>query len=214
MNTYKAELRKQFKAYAAMRLSQNGYSFTKGSLPRAFQQLRMDVAVMLVWDVLEDSSLVAVEHSPDDLSFEDLFGDAYDLEIDHGINPNVVKKQRQEAIDRLETEGQWVVETFYNAGEWDGGALSGLRAVADVCGGFVGNDWEGSGYDTDMKRTAIDKLLEHHGYAPVPHGTPHWGMVVLTLLRLEGMDVFDWRESVETEGLLGDPAEHKWHDLT
>ena len=53
---------------------------------------------------------------------------------------------------RAMTDGVHVVITQY----WDGETWQD----ADSCGGFIGEDWNDSGYDTDMMESALDALSE------------------------------------------------------
>ena len=53
---------------------------------------------------------------------------------------------------RAMTDGVYFVVTQY----WDGEVWQD----ADSCGGFIGEDWNDSGYDTDMMESALDALSE------------------------------------------------------
>lgn len=61
---------------------------------------------------------------------------------------------RAAEYDRANRDGVWGVITEY----FD--EVTHRWREADSCWGFVGDDWNGSGYDTDMKRAALRARAE------------------------------------------------------
>jgi hypothetical protein len=154
--------------------SQNTY--TRGRLPQVWQHFQRSAEIRWALDRFKEQRLVAIHENPDDLSFDDLHGDTFDVTIDHGINVNVVRKQRAEAMDRLEQEGQWAMEAVFRDPGEDG------WHSADSIGGFVGEDFWGSGYEDDLRIAALEALFNHYGgKLPdyVPSKTGAWTKAVL-----------------------------------
>ena len=81
-------------------------------------------------------------------NMDDLKGDCYNPDVNHDINPNVLKKQEKEFEDRVSSEGCTGLIAEY----WDGTQWQEVYS----CFGFVGDDWENSGYDDDAMQSAID----------------------------------------------------------
>lgn len=69
------------------------------------------------------------------------------------LSENQRDRIKAETILRCEQEGVWIIRGEY----WD----SSLWLIADSCGGFIGQDWKNSGYDTDIMRAAIDAYEAH-----------------------------------------------------
>lgn len=62
--------------------------------------------------------------------------------------------QRQAEYDRANRDGMW-----YIAGEyWTGTHWEQVDAVH----GFIGDDWRGSGYDSDVMRATLNAALAHY----------------------------------------------------
>ena len=60
------------------------------------------------------------------------------------------EKYRSEQRQRADQDGCWIlVGESLDGEEW---------IVADSCGGFIGEDWKGSGYDDDIKRSTMDQF--------------------------------------------------------
>jgi hypothetical protein len=86
------------------------------------------------------------------MSFDDLLGDAYEPKHNPDIKPEILEKERAHQIDRINNDGVWyVLSEVWNGDEWE---------WCDSCGGFIGDDWENSGYDVDLMQSAIDRLKE------------------------------------------------------
>ena len=57
---------------------------------------------------------------------------------------------REEITERINREGYWIVCTDYlnaETEEWE---------QAEAIGGFIGDDWQDSGYDVDLRLAAIE----------------------------------------------------------
>lgn len=57
-------------------------------------------------------------------------------------------KEKKELIKRVNQEGAWALVSYVQDidGEWN---------VVDSCGGFIGEDWEWSGYEADLMNAAL-----------------------------------------------------------
>jgi hypothetical protein len=100
------------------------------------------------WDDAENAGLVKVDAEPDCLSVEDTEPDWDAICINH----HVAALERKEYRDRCNRDGLWIYAAYYRTSvddEW---------ILADSIGGFVGSDWKDSGYDTDMRETALEAL--------------------------------------------------------
>lgn len=63
------------------------------------------------------------------------------------------EKYRKELWDRIERDGVWILcGEYWNDNEWE---------MADCCGGFIGDDWENSGYDSDTMDATIQAYQNH-----------------------------------------------------
>lgn len=76
-----------------------------------------------------------------------------------GLSREEAEKLKKAELQRIENEGAWgiVVHTRFACGE--------LHPV-DSCWGFVGNDWQDSGTDVDLKDTALMNIGAHVHAAP------------------------------------------------
>lgn len=64
------------------------------------------------------------------------------------------ERDLKELRERANRDGVCGVEAqFWTGAEWES---------VDSTWGFIGNDWERSGYDTDLMRAALDALAEHN----------------------------------------------------
>ena len=59
---------------------------------------------------------------------------------------------REAELARADRDGVWGVIGEYRC------PLCGRWTVADSCGGFIGDDWKDSGYDTNIKATTLETL--------------------------------------------------------
>ena len=108
------------------------------------------------YDASDDNSgeLVRLLICPDDsMDWDDLKGDCYDPDLHPDIKPEILKKQEEEEIERVNREGVYGVKgEFFDGEGW---------IETDDCWGFVGDDWKESGYDIDIMRSAIDGYNKH-----------------------------------------------------
>ena len=102
------------------------------------------------YDTPDDIHCVRIRQEPDDSSdIEYLFGDSYSHTVHPEIDPEDLDKQRADKVRRIEYEGVWGAIAEY----WC--AVEGCWKDANRGWGFVGNDFEASGYDEDFKRAAL-----------------------------------------------------------
>jgi hypothetical protein len=127
-----------------------------GRLPRVRQNMIGEAGVEMVFNQLRECGWVDIQDEPDDLFYDDLFGDCYDPVVNNDINPNVLAKQEAAAIEQINNDGVWVTVAKYrdpteyeDDREWH---------ETDSCGGFVGGDFWGSGYDIDFMIGLIDAI--------------------------------------------------------
>lgn len=142
------------------------HSYTNGRLPRAWQYMQRDADIETLFNTFENKGLVRIDQQPDDLTFDDLHGDCYDESHADTIPGGMreLNKQRKEAERRVEAEGQWYIETaFIDVG------MDGWHADHDISGigAFVGDDFYGSGYESELYLSAIEGLFESR-YSVMP----------------------------------------------
>lgn len=102
------------------------------------------------FELFERDGLATITRESDDCyNFGDLCGDSYCPIANPSIDPDLLKKQRRAFQARVRNQGVW----FYD--------LIVLGERADSIGGFVGNDFYGSGYDTDFYNNAWDTLRDN-----------------------------------------------------
>lgn len=89
---------------------------------------------------------------------DNLLGDCFDPNVNSDVNPNTLKQQRIEEIDRINSDGVWGIVGEYMCPHCD------TWIHADSVWGFVGEDYEGSGYDTDVMSVTLetykDKVIQ------------------------------------------------------
>ena len=68
------------------------------------------------------------------------------------------EQARRETRARLESDGVWGVQTFARQS-------CGAMHEVDSCWGFLGDDWRDSGYDHDLRRTALDAIASYRQVA-------------------------------------------------
>jgi len=103
------------------------------------------------FDALVFSDLARFETAPDDwYTFDDHEGDTYSPAANPDIKPAILDRERKAELDRANREGFYVLSVQVRESDdaqWE---------TLDSCGGFLGDDWRGSGYDLDMMRVAVD----------------------------------------------------------
>ncbi len=98
----------------------------------------------LEWEDAGD--LVRLTQDPEIDFYDDIYIDTWT------IRDCDKERAKKELRERLNHEGHWILVCQYRLSEeheWE---------TADNIGGFIGNDWEESGYDSDVKRSALDAL--------------------------------------------------------
>lgn len=66
------------------------------------------------------------------------------------------EKWKASILDRVNREGVYCITSYV----WDSPTVSYLPV--DSCGGFIGDDWKDSGYDTDIKLSALEEYDRRH----------------------------------------------------
>jgi len=154
VHTYTREMMKRNMAAAL----KGEFTCTKERLPWVWENAQRDVEQMSLFDYFEEDGLVRLESVPDDcMSVDDLFGDTFDDYHADTIpgGQRTLNAQKAEAYDRLQNEGAWVVESEYKQ--------DGFWHTADCIGGFVGDDFDGSGYEPQVCLAAVEQLFESRG---------------------------------------------------
>lgn len=95
-------------------------------------------------------SFVKIKDS--DYSFTDLCGDTYCPEVNNDIDPAQLKREKEAFVRRVKKEG------VYGCGL----ALNGDLIHAFMVWGFVGNDYLGSGYDSEHLSELLDRAKLGH----------------------------------------------------
>lgn len=129
-------------------------SHYKVTAVQAWKTAKYTAETLSKWEEAEDNNLVKFEVVPDEMgySLDDLAGDCFNPKANPDINPQTLKKQEKEFIERVNREGvNGIVGKYWNGEEWE---------VADSVWGFVGDDWENSGYDIDVKASTLDELAK------------------------------------------------------
>lgn len=96
---------------------------------------------------LVDAGLAKVEIEPDEMPYDASFVDEWD-----DIRERDRERQKKEILERVEREGHNTMCVYVRDDEdthW---------VLADSVGGFIGDDWKGSGYDADLKVSVFEAL--------------------------------------------------------
>ena len=91
----------------------------------------------------EEKGDVSFEVLPDPEPYDDSYIDTWDDVPEH-----MREAARNETRRRIENDGVWGIRSNAKL------SCGSLHDVAD-CWGFVGDDWQDSGYDVDLKREAL-----------------------------------------------------------
>ncbi len=90
--------------------------------------------------------------SDETCSLEDLEGDCFNPKANPDISASKLHHDRQQFIETVNREGVWgIIGEYFDGERWQ---------HADSCFGFVGNDWEHSGYDTDIMRATLNEAKD------------------------------------------------------
>jgi len=102
---------------------------------------------------LETRGLVRLTTEPDDVyTWEDIKGDTYDPIVNDDIDPAELRRQEQAELQRMQQDGVYGLVGEFN--------LHGSWHRADSIWGFIGNDWQGSGYDDDIRNATVRALRD------------------------------------------------------
>ena len=106
------------------------------------------------FDNLKFQEVVRLQIIPDEfVDLDNLFGDCYNPDVNTDIKPEILEKQRQQEIDRINQDGVWgIVGEYFNGVEW---------VQTDSVWGFVGSDWQDSGYDSDIMAATVEAYHSH-----------------------------------------------------
>ena len=100
-----------------------------------------------MFTVIERDGLAYIAKEEDAYyTFADHAGDCFDPTVNTDIDPEELKRQERRERARMSRQGAW-----YHTLHVDG-------VEGDCIGGFVGNDFYGSGYDTDFYAEAVNQL--------------------------------------------------------
>ncbi|UTQ72830.1 hypothetical protein [Vibrio phage vB_VpS_CC6] len=110
-----------------------------------------------VFKQLEVDGLAHINKESDSFySFADHAGDCFDPEVNKDIDPAELKRQRKNELARFNRQGVYYHELIV------------LGETLGSIGGFVGNDFYGSGYDIDFYNTAITHIANVYGGDFIP----------------------------------------------
>lgn len=104
------------------------------------------------WDAAEWEELVKLDVIPEFDVYDDSFIDTW------GLSPKKAEAEKKEIHQRIERDGCWIIVSYFRPdrdAEW---------IAVDSVGGFIGDDYKDSGYDTDLKRAALDALVNEEAY--------------------------------------------------
>lgn len=86
-------------------------------------------------------------------SFEDLAGDCFNPDANPSVPSDQLKREATNFRNRLIRSGAWVMTAEY----WTGRYWEGLLGCeGNSIGGFVGNDFFGSGYELQVMQAVLD----------------------------------------------------------
>ncbi|AFV81336.1 hypothetical protein F862_gp104 [Vibrio phage vB_VpaS_MAR10] len=106
---------------------------------------------------LEFDGLATITKETDSFyTFADHAGDCYNAEANPDIDPAELRRQRKNELARFNRQGVYYHELLI-----DGESFGSI-------GGFVGNDFYGSGYDIDFYKTAITEIGNRYGAGFLP----------------------------------------------
>jgi hypothetical protein len=100
------------------------------------------------WQEADD--LVRLDVQPDDFAdLDNLFGDTFDAASNPDIPPARLEREKQNEIDRINQDGVWGIVGQYKCpkcGQW---------CNADSVWGFIGDDWQDTGYELDVMNATL-----------------------------------------------------------
>lgn len=117
----------------------------------ALQQARYRIqaeGIKAKFQAMEEHTVRITSHPDDDSYYEDLEGDMFNPDVNTDINPSILEREQNEFRARVERDGVWSYSSeYWNGEEWE---------HADSISGFVGDDFNDSGYDTDLMQAALE----------------------------------------------------------
>lgn len=180
----KTLVRKKMQEHFQYRLK-GELSYMAGVLPETYRHVVETTVTGRIFYLLEAAGHVSILKEFDqEWSFDDLLGDTYDPDANPDMNRNLILKQKKEQLERIEREQVWFYYTAvkrHRSKGWD---------ETEACGGFIGDDFEGSGYDEDFRRSCVNHWLRGRGLPTVEdlHADPRMrGMAFLAAIRLSGL---------------------------
>ncbi len=100
-----------------------------------------------IFQQLVSDGVASISKQPDvTLTFADHAGDMFDPDINDNIDPEDLETERRRAMARFNRAGAW-----YHT-------LTVLDKELDSIGGFVGDDFKDSGYDTEFHAAALAEV--------------------------------------------------------
>lgn len=147
--------REAVRALIRDRLASNGHSYGRDSLPSAARWARESVATLRRWEHAEDAGLVRFRTLPDEGPYD--AGDTYDVDMHKDTVPGgerAIVAQRKAEESRLERDGLWGIACDYRV------SPSMPWTPGDSVWGFVGDDWQDSGYDVDVRAETLASLVD------------------------------------------------------
>ena len=103
-----------------------------------------------LYTLLANHDLAAIEKIEDDRSASEFANDLFSADNHPDMHPSTLSRQRNALEKRVEEVGLFTVELIVN-----GESISAI-------GGFVGDDFYGSGYDDDFYREALELLSDEY----------------------------------------------------
>lgn len=161
------------------------HSFCGGRLPMVWRNFIREAEIETVYEWFVYEGLVDIRYEPDYYrDLDDLAGDMFDEghadTIPGGLR--ALRRQKKDFDQRVEEEGVWVMDAvFYDT--------DGTSEVVDGIGGFVGDDFWGSGYEEGLMLAALAGLFEDRGMTLPPYTESkdgEWQRVVFMMWGLHG----------------------------
>lgn len=127
----------------------NPHWFGGKSITELAPSWKENAITLATFEQLKRDGIARIEKIADEFyNFDDLCGDAFNPEVNDDIDPAQLRKEKAAFKQRVKRSGVWIMELLVNG-----------ESCGSICG-FVGNDFYGSGYDTDFYNTAIEKCAD------------------------------------------------------
>lgn len=100
------------------------------------------------------TSVAIVEHPDETSEFEDLCGDTYNPDVNVGVKPEILAKEKKEFLEKINRDGVYGYRGFFKVADdkWH---------ETDSIWGTIGGDFKNGGYDIDILKSIFDGLAEH-----------------------------------------------------